>query len=177
MIFDKNPLPNFVVADLYKNNLFVIDTPQPQKQTIQPTNSATPTNHAITFLGENKKQIIILVNEENAVHINDDHFAFLSNILTACKLNIADVAIVNVHKQTINFNRLKEQLNCMYVLLFNVSTDAIELPFSIPHYQVQKYNNCTFLSANHLQTMLGAGQDAKMEKSKLWLSLKQMFGI
>lgn len=177
MNFTKNPLPNFVLADLYKNNLFVIDTPQPQKQTIQPTNSATPTNHAITFLGENKKQIIILVNEENAVHINDDHFAFLSNILTACKLNIADVAIVNVHKQVINFSRLKEQLNCMYVLLFNVSTDSIELPFSIPHYQVQKYNNCTFLSANHLQTMLGTTQEAKMEKSKLWLSLKQMFGI
>jgi hypothetical protein len=51
------------------------------------------------------------------------------------------------------------------------------LPFSIPDYQVQQYANCTFLSAKDLHQMTNDSQDAKLEKTKLWICLKKIFGV
>jgi hypothetical protein len=181
MNFDTNPLPHFVIAELYKNNLCEIDTElvvekvkTPEITSIQPI---TLEEKPLQYLGENKQQITILVKEENAVHIGEENLQFLTNILAACKLTIADVAIVNTLHQSIDFTTFNKVLHCKYVLLFNVDTQSIDLPFSIPQYQIQHYNNCTFLIANSLQSMLGNSQEAKVEKSKLWVSLKTMFGI
>lgn len=177
MEFDKNPLPNFVVADLYKKNLFVIDTiatpiyaqnePSLQKEAIVKLN----------YLGENKRQICILLKDANAVHINEEDLIFLTNILAACKLNVADVAIINIQHQTVDFNLLKEELGCKFLILFNITTNTINLPFMLPNYQVQVFNDCSIVIASSFQNMQGNTQEAKIEKSKLWISLKNMFSI
>jgi hypothetical protein len=181
MNFETNPLPHFVIAELYKNNLVEIEhnlplekAKTPENTSIQPT---TLQEKPLQYLGENKKEITILVKEENAVHIGEENLQFLMTILAACKLNIADVAILNTQNQPTDFATLNKTLHCKYVLLFNINTQAINLPFSIPQYQIQHYNNCTFLIANSLQSMLGNSQEAKVEKSKLWVSLKTMFGV
>jgi hypothetical protein len=189
-------LPNFIVADFYKETLVVLEdvTIAPQKieipaATIAPT-TTTPTpspapmptkpvasTTAKWFLGDNKKGISILVNDETAVYLNDESLNFLSTILGACKLNLGDVAIINLANQAVNFATLKEKLQPQYYLLFSVTANQIELPFTVPHYQVQAYGGSSFLLAPSLQNMLGTGQEAKLEKSKLWLSLKKMFNI
>jgi hypothetical protein len=97
--------------------------------------------------------------------------------LAACKLNVGDVAIVNHIRQQTIFTLLKEQLQPAFVILFDLGLQDIDLPLTIPHYQLQNYAGCTFLTAASLGTMLGTSQEAKIEKSKLWLSLKNMFDI
>lgn len=191
-------LPDFILADLYKNTLVVLDDVKPKKAIVQtveasiesstklavePIVEALPAQIKSThkpekiFLGDNKKNITILVKENNAVYLNDESLNFLSNILGACKLNLGDVAIVNHQTEPMLYPLLKEQLSPNFLLLFDVSPTEINLPFTIPFYQVQAYNNCSFLTAPSLQNMLGTSQEAKLEKSKLWLSLKKMFGL
>lgn len=177
MEFDKNPLPNFVVADLYKKNLFVIDTIATPIYTPNQPVVQEEVVVELNYLGENKKQICILLKDANAVHINEEDLNFLTNILAACKLNVADVAIINIQHQPVDFNLLKNELGCKFLILFNITTNAINLPFMLPNYQVQAYNGCSILTASSFQNMQGNSQEAKIEKSKLWISLKNMFSI
>lgn len=67
--------------------------------------SATPTpeikTHPISFnyLGSNKKNFVLLVHYPLHEFIQDDHLTALENILTAKKMSLEDVAIVNSAKQ------------------------------------------------------------------------------
>lgn len=129
------------------------------------------------YLGDNEKNVTILVNEPNAVFLSDSGLDFLTKMLSACKLNIGDVAIVNIFQHPLAFTELKKILSPTICLLFNVVAKNVQLPFTIPHYQVQQYANCTFLMAPDLTTYTLENNDAKIEKTKLWISLKKIFNI
>jgi len=168
-------LPDFLLADLYKNSLIITnDEPKTVRETSKPEN---PVSERQWYLGSNLRKITLLVSEKEAVYLKDESLNFLSAILGACKLNLGDVAIVNYENDQVNYPSLKEKLQPAFLLLFGVTARDAELPFTIPHYQVQKYDNCQILLAPPLDTMLGNSQDAKLEKSKLWLCLKKMFNV
>jgi hypothetical protein len=168
-------LPDFILADLFRNSLvFTGDTAVQQAE--QSTQPATAADRK-WFLGGNLQKITLLVNESEAVFLDDASLQFLSNILGACKLNLGDVAIVNTYHDALSYSVLKEKLQPSVLLMFGVNTQQVELPFTIPQYQIQAYDQCKILTAPALQRMLGDSQEAKLEKSKLWLSLKKIFGI
>jgi hypothetical protein len=168
-------LPGFLIADLFKNSLVIMDDeastekkiPKKEKQSIGRE----------WFLGSNLQKITILVSEKEAVYLYEDSLQFLSSILGACKLNLGDVAIVNHHTNAVDYTLLKEKLSPAVLLLFGVTAQQVKLPFTIPDYQVQKYDNCQILLSPPLTSMLGNTQEAKLEKSKLWLCLKKMFNV
>lgn len=171
MSFKKLQLPNFIIAELYEDVLVELDIPKitAKKQKI--------ISEKKWFLGENKKQIIIVVKDAEAVYLRDEWLQFLSAILSACKLNLGDVAILNYSKTNFSFAYLTDKLFPKFLLLFDVTPHEIQLPFTIAHYQIKQYNNCNFLAASSFQNMQGNTQEAKLEKSKLWLSLKKIFAI
>jgi hypothetical protein len=209
----KTILPDFVIANLYGNNLvvgndvvakerpkqiFVEKTEEsivekqvenisaaPVKQTasipaaqvtssVQTSISETPKQW---FLGNNGKQITLMVKEDSVPYINDKHLQFLSNVLSACKLNLGDIALVNYNNFPLGFEELKTKSNPKIVLAFDLSPKELKLPFTIPLYQVQDYAQCRFLFAPTLSKMEGDHADAKAEKTKLWNSLKTLFGL
>ena len=191
--FGKIHLPDFLLVDLFKNNLVLYDDKMTVKKVVA-TENEKPIITSLTipmipikkqeiitpkkwFLGDNKKQILILVKDIEAVYLRDEWLQFLTNILGACKLNIGDVAIVNYANNPINFTALNEQLNPQFYLLFDVASQDIQLPFTVPNYQLQKFGNATFLLAPSLALMQGTTEAVKMEKSRLWLSLKKLFDI
>jgi hypothetical protein len=128
-------------------------------------------------LGENKKQVTIVVNQSSIASLTDDQFTLLTSVLKACKLNMADVSIVNLANSAKNFTQLHQTLNTRFLLLFDVATSAIDLPFSIPLYQLQSYDQCQILQATSLNAMLGEEKAAKDEKMKLWNGLRKMFSL
>jgi hypothetical protein len=179
-------LPDSIIVDLYANSLVIVEENTKSgiiKETpiIKP-NTAMPSAPVAVkpeqyFLGDNGKKITILVNEADAVYLNDRNLEFLTKILGACKLNLSDVAIINIKRNPMLFAQISKELNSTICLMFNVTTEHIQLPFSIPHYQVQPYNNCQFLLGPSLEIYNSEGEDAKLEKTKLWLSLKKIFNL
>lgn len=174
---DSNPvsLPDFVLPDLYKNQLVIIqeatvDNKIPEKITEQVVKEPD-------FLGNNQKNITILLSDPEAVFLNDQSLQFLSAILAACKLNLGDVAIVNLSKHPLSYTTIKGWLSPTSMLIFDIDAKQIQMPFKLPFYQVQDYDQCSILFAPALNTMMGESREAKLEKSKLWLSLKTMFNI
>ncbi len=165
MSLDNIQLPPLVVADLFKNVLIDLKTIE----------QALPNTHkaSFTYLGNNAKQIGVIVNDDDAVYLKEDELSFLLGILSACKLSMADIALINVAKNNIKYTAIKEEVDAKIVLLFGVTPINIDLPLDFPHYQIQKYNEQQYLHAPLLKQLM----INKEEKTKLWNTLKILFSL
>lgn len=156
-------LPVKSIVSLYKNSLVEdqsFNTPKPLQQS------------SVAILGKNLRRIIILVTNKEAAFLPDDELNFLLGILSACKLNMDDVGIVNLAKNKgLSYTQIINDSKAEKLLLFGVKPDELALPFSFPHYQLQRYNEQLYLAAPALSNL----QDNKDEKLKLWNCLKQIF--
>ena len=127
------------------------------------------------FLGNNKKQIVVVVNCPSDVFVPEGDLQFLTKMLDACKLNMADVAIVNHATAAVQIDRLKIQLQPKFLLLFGVEPDIIQLPINFPSYKEQPYAGTTYLFTPALSDLNQETDQAKGLKRKLWDCLKRMF--
>lgn len=180
---DKIVLPDFLIADLYKECLVDLDNSSGKKKTLpqEPllTEDGVMTSlpEKVEYWGGNAKNITIVVNQPGKKSLNKEDSTFLTNILKACQLNPVDIAIVNVAEQQVSFTTIKDQLNALQILLFDVEPSFIKLPFKIPPFQVQDYAGCTILTAPALSALNKQNNEGKLLKTKLWNSLKQVFKI
>jgi len=168
-------LPNFVLADLYSSSLVLVEDVLLGKKI--PKFAKTDSVPKNWFLGNNNKKIIILVNEPGVVFLNEESLGFLTKILGACKLNMADVAVVNILQNEITISKINKELTPAVCLLFDVQPDSIELPFNVPNYQIQNYGGCIFMMAPSISEYYGENNEAKLAKTKLWVSLKNIFKL
>lgn len=164
MNFEHFQLPGFLLRDLYKESLVELHEIQlfPDKKP----------ELKDTVLGNNHKQILILVNYPDKQMISDPDLTFLLTILNACKLTLNDVVIFNfAPEEEIGFQKLVQEFKSSVVLLFGVKQDSINLPVVFPDFQIQSFREIRFLSSPPLQIL----QQDDSIKRKLWASLKQLF--
>lgn len=174
-------LSSNIIAALYPSSLITLD---PGDNMLPPVSNpliAKPIEEQKTnvethwkYLGNNKKNVLVVVNYDNAVHLPDEELAFLTNMLAACKLNLGDVVIVNNsnYKES-TYKDFITQFKSKIVFLFGVEPQAFGLPVSFPPYQVQSFANCTFLFTPTLEEQ----REDTLLKSKLWVSLRTIFNI
>ena len=166
MSLDNIQIPALVMQELYKNSL--VDLNVSNAATVQVSNPA------FTYLGNNQQHIIIVVISTTMLYLPEDELDFLLGILTACKLSMADIALVNLEMNPgLNYKTITEQLSAEKLILFGAIPSALDLPLDFPFYQVQRFNNQVYLSAPGLKE-LAADTTAK---TKLWNCLKQVFSI
>lgn len=187
MSLDKIQLPNFLIPSFFKDNLVIKaediaqvaaeKTPTLKRDEVVYSKTETIPNQKILFLGGNKKQISIIVKDDTSVYLKDEWLQLLISILGACKLTIDDVAIINHTKTPVIYSALVLETIPKYILIFDVTSNEIALPFTMPNYQLQGFNNAKVLLCPSLSLMIGTTDDVKQEKTKLWMSLKKMFNI
>ncbi len=164
MNFEQFQLPGFLLRDLFKESLVELNE-------IQQTNDKKP-DLKDNILGNNQKQVLILVNNIDAQVISDADLTFLLTILHACKLTLNDVVIVNfATMEDITYQKMVKDFKPKIVLLFGVKQASINMPVLFPDFQVQSFMDIRFLSSPPLQ---GLQQDDTI-KRKLWTGLKQLF--
>jgi hypothetical protein len=195
-------LPGLVIADLYRQSLVQdsndavavrdaeppakVPTSGPVPQVEQPVSQpataavtqqppATKGGGAYKVLGNNKRNISVVVHFPNEVFVPESDLQFLTKMLSACKLNLADVAIVNHATSAVAIDQLKEQLRPLLVLLFGVEPSTIQLPISFPAFKEQAYAGTTYLFAPGLAQLNQETEEAKLTKRKLWDCLKRLF--
>ena len=158
-------LPASTVAELYRSSL-VIPTDKMVDIPAQ-TESAAP-----KWLGNNKKNVLILVKHEDAIHLPDTDLALLTTILTACKLSLGDVAILNLYSlNSFDYKKAQQLFKPFQVLLFGIEPSSIGLPLSFPHFQIQNFQQTSYLFS---PTLSITGNDRAL-KTSLWQSLKLLF--
>lgn len=173
-------LPAFVIAEMFAESLVIIDEgvkdtgAKKEKAKQQTGTPALNTEKKKYYLGNNEKHVSILVYDEANIFLDDECLQLLTNMITACKLNMADIAIINTAKTKIDYQQVKNELNPLVFLFFGVESKTISVPFAIPHYQVQNYAYAKFMFAPSLPSLL---KDDGNEKKKLWTSLKKIFEV
>jgi hypothetical protein len=154
-------LKSSLLAGLYKNSL------------VQTEQVVTAETKPVNYLGNNHKNILVIVANPSVPFLPDEEFNFLTSILAACKLSIADIGIINyTNTELANLQTLinSESKN---VLLFGVEPLTIGLPINFPAFQLQSFNSRTYLYAPQLLQI----ENDKTLKGRLWSALKIMFGI
>ena len=166
MSLDNIQLSGITLQELYRKSLVEIKTKEVSEKKVEAT--------ALNILGKNLKKIVLVVNNNEAVFLTDEELNFLLGILTACKLNMDDVGILNCLKsKNATYEIISAELNAEKIFLFGVAPGDINLPLAFPHYQVQQFKNQTYVSAPSLKEL----QHDKSEKTKLWNCLKKIFSI
>jgi uncharacterized protein involved in tolerance to divalent cations len=166
MNLDKIGLPGFLFPLFYKNSLVDL--------TYNEVNNANKNGTGIDYLGGNKKNIIFLVNDERSKYLNETSMNFLNELLIACKLTMADIALLNFHQKKIITNQeLTVQLKTHKIVIFGLTTKDIALPHHIPVFHIQKFQQREYLICPSLEE-LRLNRDLKKQ---LWNCFKKFFDI
>lgn len=164
MGIDNIELTSSICQSLFSDKL--VDTKSPG------TSDTDLKNNDIAFLGENRKKIIFLVNNDREKYLSSEELKVLDNLLIACKMKMEDIALVNFYPfRDINYEILTEHFGAKYILIFGISCSQLFLPFNIPDYQIQKFQEQIYLFNPPFRDLL-TNKNAKME---LWNCLKKMF--
>ena len=147
----------------------------PANEVVNELKSTTPV--PIKYLGDHLKKIIVLVHDNNAVHLNETDLGLLSSILNACKLTLADIALINIAQQPLALHEMLITLPSQFVISFDINSAQIKIKLPTTLYKPIVLGDTQILFSNSLQSMQGADQNAKLEKSKLWNALKLLFKL
>jgi DNA polymerase III psi subunit len=129
-------------------------------------------NKGFNCLGNNEKNILIVIDEPEAVYLQDTDLNLLVGILTACKLSLADIALLNFDKNKhAAYDSLNKELNPSTIILFGIEPTLLDFPLNFPHFQLQPYNGQHYLAAPALKNI---GADIALKK-QLWLALQKHF--
>lgn len=204
---EKTILPNSVLVSLYKDTLVLPELEKNKAEIISNTpiattaetltndvskaetknvpivsdaDSNTPTSYEtgpIKYLGEHLKQVTIIVKDELAVYLNENDLTLLSSILSACKLTLADVALINIAQQKLSLHEILNVLPSKLVMIFDVSSTTLKIKLPTTLYKSIQLGDTYLLFSNSLSLMQGGDSSAKIEKGKLWTILKQLFQL
>lgn len=168
--FNDLRVPAAVLPDWYGGNLNVYGL-------VAARPAEAPGNPDFAVLGNNNRHVLILVNEPGQAFLSDSDLQFLGKMLSACGLNLGDVAIVNHARQAVPLDRLRTRLSPETVILFGVDPVAAGMPIRFPAFKPQPFDGCRFLLSPSLSELNQPSEEGKLLKSKLWLCLKDIFGL
>ena len=138
---------------------------------------SSASNAKIKYLGGNKKRIAFIVNSTTDVYLPDAQLDWLQKMLEACRLNLGDVAIANIAKNNFSISDIKQELFSNTVILLGAEPSSIQLPINFPHFNLQQHDGITFLATPPPAQLNQATAEAKLLKSKLWVSLQKLFKL
>ena len=131
----------------------------------------------LKYLGDHSKKIVVIVNDPASVYLNEPDFILLTSILNACRLTIADIALVNLGNQKASLHQILNNLPSKLVIAFEVDSKALKIKLPTNLYKLTPLGESNLLFSKSLSSMQGMDSTAKQEKAKLWAVLKQIFQL
>jgi len=139
---------------------------------IRSTEQALKTVH-YNYLGENNKYILILIDQplKNEIIAAKD-LLLLEKTLAALKLELRDVAIVNLQQcEELHFKSLKEFFSCNKVLGFGIELAKIGIEKEVAINTVFRIEDCPFLLTSALEVL----SNNQAQKVIWWSAMKSIF--
>jgi hypothetical protein len=139
---------------------------------IPSTEQALKTVH-YNYLGENNKYILILIDQPlKREIIAAKDLLLLEKTLAALKLELRDVAIVNLQQcEELHFKSLKEFFSCNKVLGFGIELAKIGIEKEVAINTVFRIEDCPFLLASALEEL----SNNQAQKVIWWSAMKSIF--
>lgn len=153
-------------ADLYEGLL--VDGAGPSTPTDYPLAAPPP------MLGHYGRKILILVQEPDHAFLGDEDLQFLTGVITACKMSLADVGIVNLSSAPIgSFEQMCQSIEPSACWIFGIHTPAMGLPPMNDPNHSYTHRSLPIFWAPSLQQLATDPQ----AKRALWTQLKKHYGI
>lgn len=132
---------------------------------IKPTPAPQKT---FNYLGDNNKYILIVVKEASADFLAPSDLGFLLKILAAKKLELSDVAIINIEKITApNFDDLKDFFAFNKVITFGINPQTLHIEGAVAN-KKSIFKDIPILGTWDLPKL----QADKIKKATFWEALK-----
>ncbi len=173
MSFDNLKLPDSVLTALYNVPVYPMERSGSSGQ--QSGKNSSMQHRQV--LGNNDKHTTLVVNYPNEAFLPDRHLTFIAKMLQACKMTLADVAIINNKNNDWRYSEVISALSPVQLVLFGMDPEAFGCPLTFPELTVQVYNGCKLLHTPTLDMLNQENEEATPLKKKLWNCLKQMFPI
>lgn len=128
------------------------------------------------YLGENNKYVLVLVNYPDSKHITDKDKEFFLKVISALKLTIEDVAVLNyAHYVSADINALKEYFSCSRIITFGLPpSSAVFRNLNMQDYSVTNVYGVSLLPASDTLRII---ESDKNKKIVLWNALKLLFNV
>jgi hypothetical protein len=143
------------------------------EQVVIPSSEQALTTLHYNYLGENNKYILILIDQplESEIIASKD-LLLLEKTLAALKLELRDVAIVNLQQcEELHFKSLKEFFSCNKVLGFGIELAKIGIEKEVAINTVFRIEDCPFLLASSLEEL----SNNQAQKVIWWSAMKSIF--
>ncbi len=173
----QNPLlstNSAVLAALLGSDVYLISEPSiSSEQEAIISSDQTPASVHYNYLGENNKYILILIDQPlKSEIIAAKDLLLLEKTLAALKLELRDVAIVNLQQcEELHFKSLKEFFSCNNVLGFGIELAKIGIEKEVAVNTVFRIEDCPFLLASSLEEL----SNNQAQKVIWWSAMKSIF--
>lgn len=126
----------------------------------------------LPFLGNNRQQILLVIQNKETAYLSEPIFDMMTNLLSACKLGLDDVALVNLAQfPGIGYRALKQSFHPHKVILFDTVLPEISGGKAIN--RPWEEEGAHFLLAESLEAMY----EDKQLKVPFWNALRQFFNL
>jgi hypothetical protein len=185
MSFQNLELTPLMVSELYRDFLVdaggsgeaAISSGQAAESAVGSGQLAVGSTPAVKFLGGNQKKITFIVSSPSDVFLPDADLNWLGKMLEACKLNLGDVAVVNIARTPVTVTDIKDALHPHTLIMLGTDPQAILLPMNFPPFNVHQFDGMKLLNTPSPSEMNQPTNEAKLLKSKLWVCLQKLFNL
>ena len=134
-------------------------------------------NKGFKFVGGNAKHIVILLNECIEEDIQQTSMEYLMYILTPCKLELDDVAIIKITNEEVDLIKIINFFSPKVILLFGIKNPNLNPTLNLKVNQIFSYNQCKILLAPTWNLIFIKEYNRESEKMKLWYNLKSVLNL
>lgn len=166
MSLDEIILPTSVQSILYPHQLILLEK---EKKNVE-----KKTTEPIKFLGGNNKKIVFIINNSDQAYLSDDEMKTLEKMLAACKLTLADIAIINYPTfPELDFESIYTALQPVKCIGFGINAAQLSIDKNFRPFEVDKIKNVQFVFAPDFGALIKNEQ----QKRNLWQSLQKLFSL
>ncbi len=170
-------LSSELIAALYPESLVAGVENASVKESVRIPKPASVKTAAYPFMGENNRSICFLANYPEEDFLPAEQLGFLTKMLTACKLSLNDVALLNIAHVTFDLAELRVQLHPRIIFLWGITPASVGLKPGLPDFDISVFDGVSVVPVLSPDLMSENRLDSTEFKQRLWTCLKKLFTL
>jgi hypothetical protein len=129
------------------------------------------------YLGENRRSISFLMNYPDHAFLPDEQLVFLEKMLSACKCNLEDIAILNTATHPVQFTPFIKQMHPGIIFFWGIRSESVGLVTHLKDFDITPLGDISVISVPTPDIMSGNSPEGLELKQRLWACLKKLFNL
>ena len=166
-----------LIAALYPETLMAGKSSESAKKQDKPLVLHATETALFPFLGKNLQSICFLVSYPGQAFISEEKLVFLIKMLSACKFELDDIALLNIAGKQIKLDSLKIQFQPRILFLWGVQPADIGISNEFADLTISRFEEITIVPVLFPDLIIGDSLEGKELKKQLWACLQKLFNL